>query len=70
MKTLMTLGVLGLFSAAIVGCEASASVGDPDNDVKSSKTTIKKDGDSYERKTTVEKEDGTRRVETRSVDRD
>jgi hypothetical protein len=40
MKSLITLIVLGLFSAAIVGCHAEAGVGDTDkNDTSYKKTT-------------------------------
>ena len=41
MKSLMTLILLGLFSAAMVGCHASADVGDstPSNDTTYKKTT-------------------------------
>ncbi len=56
MKSLITLVVLGLFSAAIIGCEASARVGDPD----SSKTT----GDSSYKKTTTIEPNGDRTVTT------
>jgi hypothetical protein len=41
MKSLFTFIVLGLFSAAIVGCHAEAGVGDPapSNDTTYKKTT-------------------------------
>ena len=53
MKSLMTFIVLGLFSAALVGCQASAEVGDPDkND-----TTVQK-------KTTTTYDNGDRTVKT------
>jgi hypothetical protein len=48
MKSLLTLIVLGMFSAAMVGCEASASVGDEDADRDTSykkTTTVDGDGD-------------------------
>ena len=55
MKRLLTLLMLGLFSAAIVGCEASGRVGDDE------------DADSYRRTTTVRDIDGdTTRTETRT----
>ena len=41
MRYLLSLAVLGLFSAAIVGCEASGSVGDTDRDHET-RTEIKK----------------------------
>jgi hypothetical protein len=44
MKRLLVLSLLGLFSAAMVGCEARGRVGDPD------RTTT---GTSYERRTTT-----------------
>ena len=55
MKTLITLIALGLFSAAIVGCEANAGarVGDPDN----------KNDSSY-KKTTTTDSNGDRTVKT------
>lgn len=63
MKCLLTVAVLGLFGAAtLVGCEASASVGD--DDVRSSKTTIKRDDDSYSKKTTTKYENGDKKVKT------
>jgi len=47
MKALITMIVLGLFSAAIVGCEAKAEVGDPDDNDRTYKktTTVDADGD-------------------------
>ena len=62
MKSLITLFVLGLMSAAMVGCEANAGarVGNPDNDttVEKSKTTTTYDnGDrTVKTQTTVEKQ--------------
>jgi len=63
MKSLITLIVLGLFSAAMVGCEANAGarVGNPDNNdttVEKSKTTTTYDnGDrTVKTQTTVEKQ--------------
>jgi hypothetical protein len=59
MKSLLTLIVLGLFSAAMVGCEASASVGDEDRDRDASykkTTTVNSDGDrTVKTETKVEK---------------
>jgi hypothetical protein len=60
MKTFLTLAALGLFSAAIIGCEVNGKVGDPDRTTTSSrsddtsyskKTVVSPDGD---RKTTIE----------------
>jgi hypothetical protein len=62
MKSLITLIVLGLFSAAMVGCEANAGarVGEPDNDRD---TTVKK--------TTTVESDGDRTVKTQTkIERD
>ncbi len=61
MKSLITLIVLGLFSAAMVGCEANAGarVGNPDNDttVKEKSTTTYDNGDrTVKTQTTVEKQ--------------
>jgi hypothetical protein len=53
MTKLLTLVMLGLFSVAIVGCEASAEV-DDDND----------GGDSYSKKTTTVDNDGDRTTKT------
>jgi len=52
MTKLLTLVMLGLFSVAIVGCEASAEV-DDDND-----------RDSYSKKTTTVDNDGDRTTKT------
>ncbi|HEX3355406.1 MAG TPA: hypothetical protein VHS31_00395 [Tepidisphaeraceae bacterium] len=56
MKNLFTLIVLGMFTAAIAGCEASAKVGDPsDNDSSYSKKTVEKtspSGDTTYQRTT------------------
>ena len=59
MKTLMTLFVLGIFSAAMVGCEAKAEVGDPDNDrtVEKKTTTSYDNGDKSVKTTTTIKND-------------
>lgn len=51
MKSLFTFIVLGLFSAAIVGCHAEAGVGDP-NDT------------TYQKKTTTTYDNGDRTVKT------
>lgn len=51
MKRLITAAMLLAFSAAIVGCEASAKVGDP-NDTNT-RTTTYSNGGSYEKKTTT-----------------
>ncbi len=43
MKRIFTLIVLGMFTAAIAGCEASAKVGDPtDTDASYSKKTVER----------------------------
>ena len=57
MKRVISLAVLAMFTAAVVGCEASAKVGDPDD---STKTTYKK--------TTVTEPNGdtSTKVETRT----
>ena len=52
MKSLITLIVLGLFSASIVGCHAEAGVGDTDNK------------DTYQKKTTTTYDNGDRTVKT------
>ena len=63
MKSLITLIVLGLFSAAMVGCEANAGarVGNPDDNdkttVKEKSTTTYDNGDrTVKTQTTVEKQ--------------
>ena len=60
MKKLLTVLMLGLFSVAIIGCEASAEVDDDD------------DRDSYSKKTTTIDNDGDRTVKTevKKTDRD
>jgi len=56
MKSLMTLFVLGLFSAAMVGCHAAADVGDPNtNDT------------TYQKKTTTTYDNGDRTVKTQTT---
>jgi hypothetical protein len=70
MKALFTMAVLGLFSAAMIGCEASAKVGDDDN--THTRTTVRdRDGaDTTYKKTTTIDRDGDRTVRTeKSVDR-
>jgi hypothetical protein len=58
MKSLITLIVLGLMSAAMVGCEAKAEVGDPDDTTVQKKTTTTYDnGDrTVKTKTTIERD--------------
>ncbi len=51
MKRILSAAMLLMFSAAIVGCEASAKVGDTDG-TDSTRTTNK----SYEKKTTTVRE--------------
>jgi len=57
MKSLTTLVAVGILSAFIIGCEASAKVGDDDTKTSSyKKTTTYDNGDrkvTTERKTTV-----------------
>ena len=53
MNKLLTLVMLGLFSAAVVGCEASAEV-DDNNDGR----------DTYSKKTTTVDDDGDRTTKT------
>jgi hypothetical protein len=65
MKRLFTIAVLGLFGGAmVIGCEASGSIGDDDPDVRSSRTEVKRDDDSYSKKTTTKYEDGERTTKT------
>ena len=52
MKKLLTVLMLGLFSASVIGCEASGSI-DDDND-----------SDTYSKKTTTVDRDGDRTVKT------
>jgi hypothetical protein len=61
MTKLLTLLMLGIFSFAIIGCEASAEVDDNDNG-----------RDSYSKKTTTVDDDGDRTVKTevKKTDRD
>jgi hypothetical protein len=54
MKRLLTLAILGMFGAAIAGCEANAKVGDPDtSDSSYHKKTVEKTSPSGQ--TTYEK---------------
>jgi hypothetical protein len=57
MKSLLTLVILGMFSAGLVGCHASAGVGDSDTDSNGAyqKKTVEKtspSGDTTYQKTT------------------
>ncbi len=64
MKWLLTLAAVGLLGGMMVGCKASAEVGDDDPDLRSSRTEIRRDDDSY-RKTTIRRDsDGDRTVKT------
>ena len=57
MKKFLTVLMLGLFSFAVIGCEASGSIEDDDRDTYSKKTTtVDEDGDRTV-KTTVKKTD-------------
>jgi hypothetical protein len=69
MKFLFILLMLGVFSIAIVGCEASMEVDDPDGD-SSRTTTIDRDDDGYKKTTTVKDEDGdtVKKTEVREYD--
>jgi hypothetical protein len=66
LKNLLCLVALGLFSAALVGCSASAEVGDPDDtSVRTSSST-----DTYKKTTTTVEPDGDRTTRTEvKVDR-
>ena len=67
MKALFTLLSLGLLSAAIIGCEASGSVGD-DDDVDTVRIEDR-DEKTVKKTTTIEPDgDRTTRTETR-IDR-
>ena len=64
MKQLFSFAVIGLMSAAIIGCEASAEV-DPDDDDTTIKTTrTDRDNDSSYKKTTTIDTDGDRKTTT------
>ena len=55
MKSMITLFVVGLFCAAMVGCEAR--VGKPEDSTYEKKTTVRYDnGDRTVKTTTVEKQ--------------
>ena len=70
MRKLLTLALAGLFSAAIVGCEASAEIDDDNGDVDYKKTTYDRDDDGMKKTTTVRESDGDtyKKVETRETD--
>ncbi len=59
MNKLLTLVMLGMFSASVIGCEASAEVDDNDNgrDTYSKKTTTVDDDGDRTTKTEVKKTD-------------
>ena len=59
MKKLLTCVMLALFSAALVGCEASAEVDDDDDGDRSYKKTTEVDRDdgSYKKTTEVKRTD-------------
>lgn len=60
MKKLLSVAVLGLLGAAIIGCEASGSIDaedDADRDVSYKKTTVKSDdGDTKTTKTEIRRD--------------
>jgi hypothetical protein len=65
LKNLLCLVALGLFSAALVGCSASAEVGDADGTSRTSSST-----DTYKKTTTTVEPDGDRTTRTEvKVDR-
>ena len=65
LKNLLCLVALGLFSAALVGCSASAEVGDADGTARTSSST-----DTYKKTTTTVEPDGDRTTRTEvKVDR-
>src|SRR3954466_8437411 len=65
MKRLLSAAMLLAFSAAIVGCEAHAKVGDPDNDVNTtSGTRTHTSSSTYEKKTTTIQPDGDTSTKT------
>jgi hypothetical protein len=51
MKYLLTVALLGLFTAGMIGCHADAGVGDDASTSSTSSTT--NDGSSYSKKTTT-----------------
>jgi hypothetical protein len=53
MKKLLVTAMLGMFTASIIGCHASADVDSPDND-----------HDTYSKKTTTVDNNGDRTVKT------
>jgi hypothetical protein len=64
MKQLFSFAILGLLSAAIIGCEASAEVGDDDDTTTVKTTRTDRDNDSSYRKTTTVEADGDRTTKT------
>jgi hypothetical protein len=57
MKKFITCVMLAMFSAAVVGCEASAEVDDDDDRDSYKKTTTVRDDDGGYKKTTETKRD-------------
>jgi hypothetical protein len=65
MKQLFTFAVLGLLSAAIVGCEASAEVDADDDDTTVRTTRVDRDNnDTTVKKTTTIDDDGDKTTRT------
>ena len=64
MKQLFSFAVIGLMSAAIIGCEASAEVDADDDDTTIKTTRTDRDNDSTYKKTTTIDTDGDRKTTT------
>jgi hypothetical protein len=62
MKALFSFAILGLMSAAIIGCEASAEI-DPDDDAEIRTTRTTGDETTVKKTTTID-EDGDRTTRT------
>ena len=64
MKQLFTFAVLGLLSAAIVGCEASAELDADDDDTTVRTTRTDSGNDTTYKKTTTIDDDGDKTTKT------
>lgn len=64
MKQLFTFAVLGLLSAAMIGCEASAEVDADDDDTTVRTTRTDRGNDTTVKKTTTIDDDGDRTTRT------
>ncbi len=70
MKRLLSLALVGLFTAGMVGCRASGEVDGPDDDNDMNHRDNDRDGDRSMKKTTTYDDDGNTVKKETSIDRD